>query len=579
MLPESTKKHHVAALGTNGSGKTTVVKAEIVEPALAAGERCCMIDPTGVWYGLRLGANGKPKGGFSVYIVGGEHADFPLTARDGELWAEVVGTSADSFVFDVSMMTVADRTRWFTGFAEKLIRANKGPLRLVIDEAHLFAPQGGARSGGLAPDMLHATNNLLALGRSKGLRVVMISQRPAKLHKDSLSQAHALIALKMVSPQDRNAVKDWVADQTDPESGKELIASLPTLKPGEGWLWAPGDGILERRQFPRAKTYDSSAAPEVGEADAPKLPPIDPEALQGRLKAVAADAKANDPKTLAATIARLQAELAKKPAADPDAVPNAHKAGYEAGYANGVEDAKVLARQAFEAADTALGGFCDAFAAAKDRLHEQPAPGARMMAPEALWAPGNRPPAPAAPRSAATVPPKAPAAVQPPFPAVEGELPKGELAVFAAIALKGAPQGTGGGATREFVTLQSNYKRSTRDAYIQRLQQRGLVEVGTSGRLWLTVEGGKLLDRLALPPLPRGLALRDQLARTLPAGEVAVLVALFDAYPGSLSREEISEATNYKRSTRDAYIQRLAVRELIDVRGGDIRASDDLFSE
>lgn len=577
MLPETTKKHHVAALGTNGSGKTTVVKAEIVEPALAAGERCCVIDPTGVWYGLRLGANGKPKGGFSVYIVGGEHADFPLAARDGELWAEVVGTSADSFVFDVSMLTVADRTRFFTGFAEKLIRANKGPLRLVIDEAHLFAPQGGARAGGLAPDMLHATNNLLALGRSKGLRVVMISQRPAKLHKDSLSQAHALIALKMVSPQDRNAVKDWVADQTDPESGKELIASLPTLKPGEGWLWAPGDGILERRQFPRARTYDSSAAPEIGEADAPKLAPIDPEALQGRLKAVAADAKANDPKALAATVARLQAELATKPAADPVASAKEREDAYQAGFAQG---AAVTLRK-FDAATADLAASSLALRTASAKVDERIiALRSEIVAAQdsgVTGNAGNAPPAPAAPRAAPPTPPKAPAAVQPPFPGAGDDLPKGELAVFAAIALKGSPQGHGGGATREFITLQSSYKRSTRDAYIQRLLQRGLIEI-FNNRLWLTVEGGKLLDRLALPPLPRGQALRDHLAKTLPAGEAAVLMALFDVYPEGMSREEISNATNYKRSTRDAYIQRLAVRELIEV-GGDIRASDELFLE
>src|SRR6185312_8281880 len=132
------------------------------------------------------------------------------------------------------------------------------------------------KSGGLAPEMLHAANNLLALGRSKGLRITMISQRPAKLHKDSLSQAHTLIAMKLIAPQDRKAISEWVSDQTDPESGKELIASLPSLGPGEGWVWAPAENILERVRFPRPTTYDSSRAPDENEGDAPALAKIDP---------------------------------------------------------------------------------------------------------------------------------------------------------------------------------------------------------------------------------------------------------------------------------------------------------------
>jgi hypothetical protein len=62
LIPESALKKHIAILGMNGSGKTSVAKSQIIEPALAAGERVCNIDPTGVGWGLRLNASGKSKG-------------------------------------------------------------------------------------------------------------------------------------------------------------------------------------------------------------------------------------------------------------------------------------------------------------------------------------------------------------------------------------------------------------------------------------------------------------------------------------------------------------------------------------
>jgi hypothetical protein len=40
--------------------------------------------------------------------------------------------------------------------------------------------------------------------------VIAITQRPAALHKHGLSQADTLIALKLVAPQDRKAVEEWI---------------------------------------------------------------------------------------------------------------------------------------------------------------------------------------------------------------------------------------------------------------------------------------------------------------------------------------------------------------------------------
>jgi hypothetical protein len=307
-IPEQALDKHIAFLGSTGSGKTSAAKSAIVEGALARGERVIIIDPTGAWWGLRLTASGKRKG-FDVPIFGGMHADYPLRAQDAGILAEAFAESAGSAIFDVSDMTVAERTSWFTKFAETIYRKNRGPIRLIIDEAHLFMPQQGAQAGGGAPAMLHAGNNLVSGGRSRGFRISLLSQRPAKLHKDSLSQVQTLVAMRVMAPQDRKAVKEWMEDQADPTKSREIIASLPSLKPGEGWVWAPMAEILERVTFPMPDTFDSSKAPDLGAGEGPVLAPINLDALKDKLAKVEAEVKANDPKLLRAEINQLRATL------------------------------------------------------------------------------------------------------------------------------------------------------------------------------------------------------------------------------------------------------------------------------
>jgi hypothetical protein len=79
-------------------------------------------------------------------------------------------------------------------------------------------------------------------------------------------------------------------------------------------------------------------------------------------------------------------------------------------------------------------------------------------------------------------------------------------------------------------------------------------------------------------PLPTGEALRDFWFGKLPSGEKQVLQQLVEAYPDAIEKPAIDDATGFKRSTRDAYLSRLAAKELIvDVGRGAVKASATLF--
>lgn len=311
FLPENAINQHIAILGKTGSGKTWTAKT-IVEHALDKNRQVCVLDPTAAWFGLRLGADGKARG-YDVVLLGGKHADIPLAERSGNAVARLVTEQNASVVIDTSGFTVGQYTRWFIDFAETLYTTIRHPLHLVIDEAHYFMPQGGGgRMEGDSGKMLHCGNRLMSGGRSLGIRGMMITQRPAKLHKDSLTCADTLIAMRVIAPQDRAAVKAWIDGAGDEKQGKEVLDSLAQLKRGEGWVWYPEASYLKRVTFPAIKTYDSSATPVHG-AKAPTVSQIDLAEVRDALADAVKEAEANDPGLLRQQIAKLKAELAKRP--------------------------------------------------------------------------------------------------------------------------------------------------------------------------------------------------------------------------------------------------------------------------
>ena len=307
-VPSQSLERHIAILGKTGSGKSNLAKL-ITEDLLKQQSRVCVIDPTGTWWGVRLKANGKAPSDLSCVIFGGQHSDLPLQSTHGAAIAREIGTTSTPAILDTRQLNVSERTRFFTDFAETLVQSNQGELTLIIDEAHLFMPQSGARVGGGAPAMLHAGNNLVSLGRGVGLRIVLISQRPAKLHKDSLTQVETLVAMRLIAPQDRKAIDEWIGEWADDKTGSEMMRSLPSLRTGDAWVWSPEIDYLKRIHSPLASTYDSGRVRNVGKLNLPK---IDVAAITARLEQDGADVRANDPSTLKQRIKELERELRRK---------------------------------------------------------------------------------------------------------------------------------------------------------------------------------------------------------------------------------------------------------------------------
>lgn len=305
VLPDEAVTQTFAIVAKRGMGKTntaTVMVEEMVKNHLPV----IAIDPIGVWWGLRFSADGK-KPGLPVTILGGEHADLPLDAGMGESVADFVAENRSPMVIDLGLFSGGEQRRFMTDFAERLYLKNRNPLHLVLDEADAWAPQNPEKGG---EPLLGAINKIVRRGRARGLGVTLISQRPAIINKNVLTQIEVLITMRMTSPQDRRAIEDWIDYHADKKQAEEVLTSLSSLPVGTAWIWSPGWlDMFQKVSMHHRVTFDSSKTPEVGKhllapTNAAK---IDFEVLKKKFSSTIEKSKAENPKFLLEKIKELEA--------------------------------------------------------------------------------------------------------------------------------------------------------------------------------------------------------------------------------------------------------------------------------
>lgn len=155
----------------SGGGKSWVLRRLLEQ---TAGEvQQLIIDPDGEFQSLREKYD---------YIVCAPHdADAIAQPRTAKLLALRLLESGVSAVLDIYDLKAYERQTFVKIFLETLVNAPKKlwhPVLVVLDEAHIFAPERGkAESRGAVIDI--ATR-----GRKRGQCLVAATQRLSKLHKD-----------------------------------------------------------------------------------------------------------------------------------------------------------------------------------------------------------------------------------------------------------------------------------------------------------------------------------------------------------------------------------------------------------
>ncbi|WP_327053777.1 helicase HerA domain-containing protein [Halomicrococcus gelatinilyticus] len=241
--------------GKSGSGKSNTASV-VVEQLLDAGYPVAIIDADGEYYGL--------KEEYELLHAGAdEECDIQVSSEHAEKIAALALEQNVPIILDVSGYLDEDE-------ADELIRETarhlfakekklKKPFLLVVEECHEYIPEGGGM--GETGKMLIKVGKR---GRKHGLGIMGISQRPADVKKDFITQANWLVWHRLTWENDTKVVSRIV--------GSEYGEMVPDLDSGEAFVqtdWT--DGGVRRIQFNRKETFDAGATPGLDDFERPEL--------------------------------------------------------------------------------------------------------------------------------------------------------------------------------------------------------------------------------------------------------------------------------------------------------------------
>jgi Helicase HerA, central domain len=567
-IPEQALKSHTGILGMTGAGKTTTAKL-IIEHVVAEGARVCILDPLkSDWWGLTSSADGK-RAGLPFQILGGPHGHVPLHSGAGKAIGELVARgSLPLSIIDMADFEAGGLQAFFVDFAATLMKRMKGVLYLAIEEAHEFAPKERAGIGkeNLA---IHYAKKIAVAGRTKGIRLLVMTQRTQALHNAILGSCETMVVHRFIAPADQQPVLGWLKGNVKDKDKRDSIeSSLSGLADGEAWVVSGVARFLECVQFPRPKTYDNTKTPDQKDGERQvRTAAVDVEKLRGIIGDAVVEAEANDPKKLRAELAARDREIAvlQRKLADPRGKPvaaakvdvkalerAADERGYQRGYTAGeryrladrLREHKDLRQSIHRAVDSALNEHApQQFEPTVQIPQTAPRPAPE---PKIGWDGVKR---------GANI--------------ESGDLPKGEAKILAALIQFPA------GRTRSQLGVLTGYAARSLETYLPRLMAKGYVENAMGGLLRATEAGCQALPGAA--PLPTGDALQEHWLAILPEGERKILNALIAARGDPVSRDDLQAITQYAARSIETYVPRLAAKGLVVSNRGEIRASEDLF--
>jgi hypothetical protein len=277
--------------GKSGSGKSNTASV-IIENLLEKNFPVLIVDTDGEYYGL--------KEQFELLHAGADdECDIVVNPEHAEKLASLALDSNVPIILDVSGYIDEDEAQdLLLAVARNLFAKEKKlkkPFLMLIEECHEYIPEGGG--------MTEAGKMLIKIGkrgRKHGLGIVGISQRPADVKKDFITQCDWLVWHRLTWNNDTKVVGRIL--------GSEYANAIEDMGDGEAFLVTDWSASLRRVQFHKKQTFDAGATPGLDDFERPDLKSVDGD-LVSELEEISAEKARRE-----SEIADLKQELEKKEA-------------------------------------------------------------------------------------------------------------------------------------------------------------------------------------------------------------------------------------------------------------------------
>lgn len=229
------------------------------------------------------------------YILVAKGGDAEVSLKSAAMLAERLLELNVSAIIDLYELPAQDRKRFVKLFLDAMINAPKNlwhPCLVVIDEAHVFAPEKGES------EALSSVLDLCTRGRKRGYCAVLATQRLSKLHKDAAAECNNKLIGRTGLDIDRKRASEELGFTT-----KEQNISLRDLEAGE--FYAFGTAISKEVKKVRVGEVFTTH-PEAGTVFKTKVAPPSAKikAALGKLSDLPEEAKKQ-----AETVSELKAEI------------------------------------------------------------------------------------------------------------------------------------------------------------------------------------------------------------------------------------------------------------------------------
>jgi hypothetical protein len=147
---------------------------------------------------------------------------------------ETLRTSSNSVVIKLAGLPLKKQQDLVTDYCEALLEGTLGKgIMSVFEECQDFIPQMGK------PNSADAIVRLCKLGRALGYGATLISQRPAGVGKEALSQASIYLVHNVINARDLKALDDQLSFGTDKKTIKRMLDGIAKARKGEVIVYAP----------------------------------------------------------------------------------------------------------------------------------------------------------------------------------------------------------------------------------------------------------------------------------------------------------------------------------------------------